>query len=92
MPGTLKVLPLVAAILGLAFSGCGGGADESRVAEGCTGGSAEQAYSILKPAVVRITTDIAEGSGFVIGTNQVVTNAHVVELASEVSLEFYRWA
>ena len=39
----------------------------------------ETAIQTVRKSVVRISTDAAVGTGIVVGDNQILTNAHVVE-------------
>jgi LPXTG-site transpeptidase (sortase) family protein len=82
----MKTFPAVlAALLPLALVACGGGMQNGQESDAC---SAERAYSVLRPSVVRITTNVAEGIGFVIGPDHIVTNAHVINLTDSVKVEF----
>lgn len=61
----------------------------------------ENAIQTVRKSVVRIATDAAVGTGIVVGDNQILTNAHVVEGNDVVRVEsqggalegtaFWRW-
>ena len=82
----ILTLMTAATILAVACSGASDGGNETSSA--CTGGSAEGAYATLPPSVVKVTGTDSLGTGFVLGREYVVTNAHVVAGLNAVSVEF----
>lgn len=78
-------LLVVAAATGCALAACGGGDELTLSGEDCT---AENAFGLLRGAVVKVTTERSTATGFVVGSDQVVTNAHVVAGAKAVSIQF----
>lgn len=73
---------------------CGSGGDSTStptIAVVATGTAVpctdENAIGIVRRSVVRISTDDAVGTGIVVGDNQILTNAHVVEGHEKVRVE-----
>ncbi len=93
-----RIFALIPSLVLVLLLACGGGNDDETTtppsAEVCDPGSSDpsDAYDLLRPSVVYIAVETAEGvgagTGFVYSEGEVVTNAHVVADADAISVEF----
>ncbi len=93
-----RIFALIPSLVLVLLLACGGGNDDETTtppsAEVCDPGSSDpsDAYDLLRPSVVYIAVETAEGvgagTGFVYSEGEVVTNAHVVADADVISVEF----
>jgi S1-C subfamily serine protease len=68
---------------------CSGGGDGGTSGSLLSGDqcSVQNAYELIRPSVVRITTNSGEGAGFFVERNTVLTAAHVITGSNEVAVE-----